>query len=148
MGDLKSIKAPPSRPPSAVRSRLALPSPCSTRGLSLGRGRAGVMMAVIFLGVKNTIINNATLALLLLAVPCMYTEGESEGAEAVRSGLPASLSSSVHNSLPHPTDNERRRRPRPVCLSINQFVDHNWNKSTLDLFISHLCHCPAAAEQW
>ena len=28
-----------------------------------------------------------------------------------------------------------------VCLSINQFVDRNWNKSTLDLFISHLCYC-------
>ena len=97
MGDLKSIKAPPSRPPSA----LALPSPLPAALVaSRSAAGAGVMMAVIFLGVKNTIINNATLALLLLAVPCMYTEGESEGAEAVRSGLPASLSSSPPSTIP------------------------------------------------
>ena len=48
MGDLKSIKAPPPSPPSRW--------PAVSRGPSLAAG-AGAM-AVIFLGVKNMIINN------------------------------------------------------------------------------------------
>ena len=57
MGDLKSIKAPSLRPTAAAGC--SLPATARSRvGHGLLSAAAGVM-AVIFLGVKNMIINNA-----------------------------------------------------------------------------------------
>ena len=63
MGDLKSIKAPRLSPSLGwPRSAVSQSRPPSSR-----RPREGVM-AVIFLGVKNMIINNASLSFPFLSV--------------------------------------------------------------------------------
>ena len=111
MGDLKSIKAPPPSPPSRW--------PAVSRGPSSAAG-AGAM-AVIFLGVKNMIINNdASPPPLSLShfFLCMYSE-----AVAVASLLPLSF---VHDALPHPIDNGRWFASPLINSSIAIGINRLW----------------------
>ena len=128
MGDLKSIKAPSLRPTAAADC--SLPATARSRvGHGLLSAAAGVM-AVIFLGVKNMIINNASLALALaLSLSLSLSLSNSSFCVCTVSEAVAVASlplSPVRDSLPHPIDNGRWFASPLINSSIAIGINRLW----------------------